>query len=309
VNNAVRERLGLSFLAALSIHILAFALLSLIPWDQGADLSRMKPVVVFASLPEQLEDPEPLPEPEPELAQVPEEAPVQEAPPEPKAPAPAPRQDPAPSEAPPAPRPTPAAPRPSREPRIAQPVQPQAPPAPRQAPADQWSEGPQIVYGDDPADPEEKEQQLSRAPEDGPRPSLLEEEEGLEDQIAAIGSTPSTGTGTAGSPSVRTGEQSDPADRPEVTFQGGAQRTLIDWRGDDIDPELLVGLPSRIEVEASFQLPADGKPQGLQIVTSSGSTELDNVIQQAVRSSQFSRLESGDRRIDRGLIRLVLQVQ
>ncbi len=309
-----QERLAVSFLIALAVHIVFALFLSFIDWDRGGDPSRLKPVVIFAQAPEAAAEPLP-PEPEPEPRPAPAASRAEPAP------APAPRTaSPAPQAAsPPAARPRPpreAAPLPSEVPRISRPVIPQAPPE-EETVQNEYSEGSEIIYGDD-ASGETGE--LSRAPEEAEsrpeaEPSLLDDSD-LEQRLGAISSREDSGSTVSGEPGEGPASSSGSAasgrtvsSQPVVELEGGADRDLLRWVAPDITPDMLEGLPRNFTVEVAFILPPDGRPSNPRVSPSSGRTDLDNVIQKAVRNWQFSELESPSGDTVSGKVRLVIQVQ
>jgi outer membrane biosynthesis protein TonB len=303
-----QERLAVSFLIALAFHLIFALFLSFIDWDRGGDPSRLKPVVIFASAPEDLpESPPPKPEPEPEPVPEPRPAPaVSEAAPAPDAASPPAARTRPPQES---------SPLPSEVPRIAPPALPQAPPK-QESVRDQFSEGSEIVYGDD-ASGESAE--LSRAPEkEEPAPeteSLLEDSD-LEQRLGAISSREAAGSAASGETGQEPSSSSESAtsgravsSQPVIELEGGEDRELLRWVAPDITPDMLEGLPQRFPIEVAFFLRPDGRPFNPRVSPSSGRTDLDNVIQNAVRNWQFSELENASGEDVSGKVRLLIQVQ
>ncbi|WP_020614336.1 TonB family protein [Sediminispirochaeta bajacaliforniensis] len=330
-----RDRLGVSLLIALALHFLLALLLGLVDWSPEADTLRLDPVVLLP--PPLPAEPEAVTPSEVEKAEKPE---ATEPQPEPAVPAPqktiperpAPRPEVAKQTSPRTPSvqapaqpqpmasraqtsqpPASAAPLPAPAPRISSSELPKAPPEPEVV-RNQWSSGSEIVYGDEAAG---STSDLSRSDEDAEAPvagegnekatspllsdSTVEEKLGaIADQAASSGRSGQTSAGSSG----RTDSAS--VDEPDVTFEGGQTRKLLEWSKPEIKPEMLGGR-SFIPVVVQFTLPADGRPLLPEVVSSSGSTELDNVIKQAIRNWKFSEAEDGSS--VKGKVRLIIRTQ
>ncbi|ADK82300.1 TonB family protein [Sediminispirochaeta smaragdinae] len=329
-----RERLGVSLLIALALHLLLALLLGLVDWSPEADTLRLDPVVllppplptepeaVTPSEVEKVEKPEAT-EPQPEaIVPAPQKAPERPAPRPEVAKQTSPRASAVETPAQPQPRasreqasqpPASAAPLPAPAPRISSSEPPKAPPEPEVV-RNNWSPGSEIVYGDEAAG---STSDLSRSDEDAEAPTAGEGNEKaaspllsdstVEEKLGAIADQ-ATSSGRSGQTSAGSSGGTDNAsvDEPDVTFEGDQTRKLLAWSKPEIEPEMLGGRSS-VMVEVQFTLPADGRPLLPEVVSSSGSTELDNVIKQAIRNWKFSEAEDGSS--VKGKVRLIIRTQ
>ncbi len=70
-----------------------------------------------------------------------------------------------------------------------------------------------------------------------------------------------------------------------------ARRRPINLEEPQIDPELARGLPETLNIQISFKLLPSGSVTDLQIMPSSGKTEIDNAVLEAIRKWRFERVQ------------------
>lgn len=76
-------------------------------------------------------------------------------------------------------------------------------------------------------------------------------------------------------------------DNPVTLNELKARRTLLDQVEPQIDPDLARGLPETLNIQISFTLLPSGSVTDLQMMGSSGNTEIDSIVREAIRRWRF----------------------
>lgn len=321
------ERLTLSIVLALCVHLLCALLLSWIDLSPKLSPDRLPPVLLL-DLPEKVEPPpnvekgpelaeeppEPSPETASELISNPAPEPVSE-----QALEPSPSKEPEPALSIPPVEKQERKALPSLEEELSSMPSLGAPPGER----GEESPGSRLVYDEQsPSDRPGRDENNLQSSSESADPSLLSDDE-LSDKLAALEERPGGELlRSEVGETERRGEESDQQRRIADSREASVDINKLDLSTSRQNRSLLVSsldgeriaeilrnsdLPQSLEIEVSFTLSAEGIPQLPQILRSSGSTDLDNVVKNAIRSWRFSSVSEDMDDKPRGIVYLEIR--
>ncbi len=317
------ERLFLSFFLALGLYGILFLVLKDTSWSsEPLYPDRKGPVVVTLeplpekNLPEHEQPTEPEPVPPPERAPEPESRKV---PAEERAPTEV-RGEQPPSGGgtetpPPAPRGEGGAKGPAESP--ASTGQGEAPPEDvteegaieEEEPLDIRGES-RVIYAEEPLRPEEEKPGQPPRERDEMSADEFDLDADRLDRVFSGSESPGEGTPGRGSTPApdKPAEQGQP-DHINIDFDTpGADRELLHWQDPVLSDEMVSRIPPRTEVVVGFTISPEGYLSGLEIVRSSGSTDVDAAIMKAMRLWRFEKADNPDIRVE-ARVRYVIQTR